>query len=323
MKLAISSAVAACLVVALALGFVLLLALTLPGRYAGGAHPESRMLQLSGGLVRYVEEGEASGDPPLLLLHGYQGTLSQWDETWAMLQSCPARRLRVDIPGFGLSVWDSRDFSLETQADRLAEFLDQLGIARVTLAGTSMGGSLAATIAARHPARVAQLALFAPSGYPDALTYDGLFGMLVKPGPLNRIATWITDTAIFRRAFPTTIAAETLTTTASYGQPWAESLQKIRAPTFIAWSTGDRTSRPWAASKVHEAIARSVLLTLDDATQHSVPNTRPELTATLLCRLALGATPEQLLDGAAKSLLRPGETLSASPQLQDESPSEH
>jgi pimeloyl-ACP methyl ester carboxylesterase len=295
---------------ALVLGFALLLAFTISGRYSGGAHPESRMLQLSGGPVRYVEEGEASGDPPLLLLHGYQGTLSQWDDTWAMLQSCPVRRFRIDIPGFGLSVWDSREFSLETQADRLVEFLGRLGISRVTLAGTSMGGSLAATMAARHPTRVKRLALFAPSGYPDALTHDGLFGMLLKPGPLNRIATWITDTWLFRQAFPNTIAAETLTTTASYGSRWAESLHQIRAPTLIVWSTGDRTSQYWAAGKVHEAIAGSVLLTLDDATGHSVPNSRPELTATLLCRLALGATPGQTIDGAASSLLRAGETFS-------------
>jgi pimeloyl-ACP methyl ester carboxylesterase len=295
---------------AMVLGFVLLLALALPGRYAGGVHPESQMLQLSGGLVRYVEEGEASAGPPLLLLHGYQGTLSQLDDIWARLQSCPARRIRIDIPGFGLSVWDSLDFSLETQADRLVEFLDRLGISRVTLAGTSMGGSLAATMAARHPARVAQLALFAPSGYPDGLTYDGLFGMLVKPGLLNRVATWITATPLFRRVFPTTIAAETLTTTASYGEQWAESLHRIDTPTLIAWSTGDRTSRPWAASKVHEAIAGSVLLTLDDATGHSIPNSRPELTTALLCQLALGATPAQTAKGTASSLLRTGETVS-------------
>jgi abhydrolase domain-containing protein 6 len=309
MKPAAALAIAACGLLGVAVGFSLLLALTISGRYTGGLHPESQMLQLSGGPVRYVEEGEPSGNPPLLLLHGYQGTLSQWNDTWASLGSCPAQRIRVDIPGFGLSVWDSRDFSLPTQADRLAEFLDQLGIPRVTLAGTSMGGSLAATMAARHPERVAQLALFAPSGYPGGLTYDGLFGMLVKPGPLNRIATWITDTPLFRRAFPTTIAAETLTTTASYGEQWAETLPQIRAPTLIAWSTGDSTSQPWAAPLVHEAIDSSALLMLDDTTEHSVPNTRPELTAAVLCRLALGASPEETLDGTVRSLLRPGETL--------------
>jgi pimeloyl-ACP methyl ester carboxylesterase len=302
----------ALLFAALVLGFALLLAVSLPGRYSVDVHPESRVLQLSGGPVRYVDEGEAPGYPPLLLLHGYQSTLSQWNGTWGMLQGCPARRIRIDVPGFGLSVWDSRDFTLETQADRLAAFLDRLGISRVTLAGTSMGGSLAATMAARHPERVAQLALFAPSGYPDGLTYDGLFGMLVKPGILNRIASLITDTSIFRRAFPNTIAAETLTTTASYGERWAESLPQISAPTLIAWSMGDRTSQPWAASKVQNAIAGSVLLMLDDATGHSVPGSRPDLTAAILCQLALGASPRQtLVDGSTSSLLRNGETFSA------------
>lgn len=310
MKLVTGLAIAALLLGAFVLGFALLLALTLPGRYAGGVHPEAELLQLPGGPVRYAEE-RASAAPPLLLLHGYQGTLSQWNGTWASLQSCPAGRIRVDIPGFGLSVWDSRDFSLDTQADRLVEFLDHLGISRVTLAGTSMGASLAATMAARHPERVAQLALFAPSGYPGALTYEGLFGMLVKPGLVNRIATRVTNTSLFRRAFPTTIAAETLTTTASYSQQWEESLHRIHAPTLIVWSTGDSTSQAWAAKHVHSAIAGSVLLMLDDATGHSIPASRPDLTAALLCRLALGATPEQAVYDVAEPLLRAGETVSS------------
>jgi pimeloyl-ACP methyl ester carboxylesterase len=299
-------AVVTALLVLGAMGFVLLLTRAIPARFPGGDHPESRMVKLSRGPVRYVEEGEPSHVPPLLLLHGYQGTLSQWNDTWEKLQTCPAHRIRIDIPGFGHSVWDSRDFSLDAQADRIVAFLDELDIARVTLAGTSMGGSLAATVAARHPERIAQLALFAPSGYPDALTYDGLFGMLVKPGPLNRTAMWVTDTWIYRRAFPNNVMAETLTTTASYGTSWAESLSDIRAPTLIAWSSADRTSSSWAARKVRDAIAGSVLLTLDDATEHSVPNTRPELTAALLCQLAMGATPEQSVSGAS-SLLRSGE----------------
>jgi pimeloyl-ACP methyl ester carboxylesterase len=293
-----------------AAGCFLLLAVTLPGRYLGENHPDSRILQFHDGPIRYVEEGNSSTTPPLLLLHGFQGTLSQWDDTWAQLKSCSVRRIRVDVPGFGRSVWESRDFSLDKQADRIVAFLDQLGISRVTLAGTSMGGSLAATIASRHPERVNQLALFAPSGYTGSLTYDGLFGILVKPGAPNRIATWITDTPIYRVIFPNSIAMETLTLTASYGTRWVESLHHIRAPTFMAWSTNDRTADSTAAPKVHAAISGSTLLTLDYQTGHSIPNSRPALTASLLCALAEGTLPSQILTESVRSQLRAGEALS-------------
>jgi pimeloyl-ACP methyl ester carboxylesterase len=299
--------VAALLLALLAAAGVLTVALTFPGRYAGGDHPDSRMTRLAGGPVRYVEAGTASPEHPLLLLHGYQGTLSQWDDTWARMQSCPLRRIRIDVPGFGHSIWESDDFSLDTQADRIVALLDQLGIERVTLSGTSMGGSLAAAVAARHPDRVAQLLLFAPSAYPGSLTYDGLFGVLVRPGIPNRIATGIAGTGLYRRLFPTNIATETLTLTASYDEHWAESLRRIRAPTLIAWSTGDRTADPSAAPKVHAAIAGSRLLMLDADTGHSIPNTRPELAAALLCALANGTPPADLLVGSRSALLRTGE----------------
>jgi pimeloyl-ACP methyl ester carboxylesterase len=299
--------VAAFILGLMAAGSVLLVANTFSGRYAGGNHPDSRMAQLAGGPVRYVDAGAQPLEPPVLLLHGYQGTLSQWDDTWARLQSCSVRRIRIDVPGFGHSVWDSDDFSLDKQADRVVAFLDQMGIERVTLAGTSMGGSLAASVAARHPERVARLLLFAPSAYPGSLTYDGLFGVLVKPGVPNRIATWIAGTALYRRLFPTNIAIETLTSTASYDENWAESLRRIRAPTLIAWSTADRTADSAAAPKVHAAIAGSALLMLDAATGHSIPNTRPDLTAALICAAANGRPPQDVLAGSPGSMLRPGE----------------
>lgn len=319
MKIAIALAVVVAVLTVLYVGGILLLARTLPGRYPGGDHPESRVVQLPGGPVRYVEEGNNSR-VPLLLLHGYQGTLSQWNDAWAQLQSCPVRRIRLDIPGFGHSVWRSRDFGLDAQADRIVAFLDRLGISRVTLAGTSMGGSLAATIAARYPERVAQLALFAPSGYPGSLTHDGLFGRLVKPGILNRTATGIADTPLYRWLFPTKIALETLTVTASYGERWAESLHRIRAPTLIVWSMGDRTADSAAAPKVHAAIAGSVLLMLDDATGHSVPNSRPELTAALLCELARGAPPAQVLTDSIRPQLHAGESYDPGQKTAEKTP---
>lgn len=304
LRIAIATAI---LLALLAAAAVLVVGVTFSGRYAGGNHPESRVARLAGGPVRYVDAGTASQADALLLLHGHQGTLSQWDDAWARLETCPVRRIRVDVPGFGRSVWDSSDYRLDTQADRIVALLDELGIERATLAGTSMGGSLAAAVAARHPERVAQLLMLAPSAYPGSLTYDGLYGVLVRPGVPNRVATWIANSAPYRHLFPTSIASVTLSLTASYDGHWADSLRLIRAPTLIAWSIGDRTADPSAAPKVHAAIAGSRLLMLDAETGHSIPNTRPDLAATLMCALAKGTAPADLPAAAISPLLRADE----------------
>lgn len=295
--LQITAAVGALILVAYAV-CLLLIGATFPGRYAGEQHPESRMARLPGGPVKYVKIGTA-GTHPLLLLHGYQGTLSQWNAVWERLNRCDLHRIRIDIPGFGESVWDSDDFSLDTQAQRVATFLDHLGISRVVLAGTSMGASLAATFAARYPERVERLALFAPSAYPGSLTYDGLYGVLVKPGPLNMFAQIIARTSPFQKLFPSNIAIETLTVTASYDQNWVASLSRIRAPTLVAWSRQDGTASSSAAPKVHAAIRGSYLLMLDEKTGHSVPGARPQLTAALLCELARGTPMHEVFAAEA------------------------
>lgn len=287
---------------------LLLIGTTFPGRYAGDRHPESHIVQLPGGPVRYVEQEGTAGAHPLLLLHGYQGTLSQWNATWERLDPCGLHRIRIDIPGFGESVWNSNDFSLDAQAERVAAFLDHLGIHRIVLAGTSMGASLAATFAARYPERVERLALFAPSAYPGSLTYGGLYGLLVKPGSLNTFARFIARTWPFRKLFPTSIAIETLTVTASYDQDWAASLARIRAPTLVAWSRRDGTANPSAAPKVHAAIRGSYLLMLDEETGHSVPGARPQLTAALLCELATGVPVHEVFSTeVVRRELRAGE----------------
>lgn len=309
--------VAAALALAAYAGCLLLVGVTFSGRYAGGEHPESQIAHLAGGPVRYVEEPGTTGTPPLLLLHGYQGTLSQWNATWEQLSSCSAPRIRIDIPGFGRSVWNSNDFSLTTQADRVIAFLDSKGIRQVVLAGTSMGASLAAVIAARHPQRVTSLALFAPSGYPGSLTYDGLFGALAKPGLLNSFALIIADTRLFRMIFPTSVAIETLTTTASYGNGWVALLSTIRAPTLIVWSRGDRTVAPQAATYVQAAIDGSHLLMLDEEAGHSTPIMRPELTAALLCALSNGVSVAEILTDPVRQHLRPGEVLLPRPTTDD------
>ena len=190
----------------------------------------------------------------MLMLHGFNGELANWDDVWKRLadEPCDARRVRLDLPGFGGSDWNSEDYGLSAQAARVIEFMDTLGIEEATLIGTSMGGSLAAWLAAEYPTRIRQRLLLAPSGYPGSLYYPGFYGALVKPGLLNQVTTWIARTGLYRAAFPRSKALQALTVTAGYGQLWADALARIEAPTVVAWSaaisgSGRRTLHEWRA----------------------------------------------------------------------------
>lgn len=101
-----------------------------------------------------------SGNPALLLLHGFTGT----HRSWASLAERWATRYFVvapDLPGHGQTETpeDPESLSMRQTAARLAQLLDQLSIAKAAVIGYSMGGRLALHAAWLHPNRIAALIL--------------------------------------------------------------------------------------------------------------------------------------------------------------------
>jgi pimeloyl-ACP methyl ester carboxylesterase len=277
---------------------------SLPGTPATPDIAGTQMARFDDGTIRYQDAGD--GTHAIMLLHGFNGHLGQWDGVWRELEDCACRRIRIDLPGFGDSTWQTDAFGVPEQAERVVALLDRLGVETVTLAGTSMGGSVAAAVAARHPDRVRSLVLVAPSGYPGSLVQSGLFGRMARPGFANRAATLVTRNPLFGLLYPHSRARQALSVTATYGRRWSELLSAIRAPTLIIWGRGDTTTPYAYAGPVNRAIAGSALLSLDAETGHLLPAQRPELVARGIELMARGDAP----DAAAalpQSLLRPGE----------------
>ena len=117
--------------------------------------------------------------PTLVLLHGYTGS----KENWFVLARALGRRYRLlapDLPGWGDSTREADgDYGYAAQADRVASFLQRIGGGPVVLVGHSMGGGIAAVVAARHPQLVSRLALLDASGVEFA---DNRFGLDVLDG---------------------------------------------------------------------------------------------------------------------------------------------
>jgi pimeloyl-ACP methyl ester carboxylesterase len=278
---------------------------TLPGTPETPSVPGTETARFPDGTIRYQQAGQ--GQHAIVLMHGFNGHLGQWDGVWRDLEDCACRRIRIDLPGFGGSAWKSDAFGVPEQADRVLALLDRLDVATVTLVGTSMGGSVAAAIAADHPDRVQSLVLVAPSGYPGSLVQSGLFGRLARPGFLNRAATVVARNPLFGVLYPNSRALPALTVTATYGRRWSDLLARVRAPTLILWARGDTTTPHAFAVPVQRAIAGSALISLGASGGHLVPAERPELLARSIVLMAGGTAPHAVAPALPDGLLQPGE----------------
>lgn len=105
----------------------------------------------------------AGSGAPLLLLHGLVGSARNWRKNIRSLAR-HASVYALDLLNMGESDRIAGcDSSLEATADRVAAFMDALGLEDVDIAGHSHGGAVAMMLAARHPDRVRSLILFAPA----------------------------------------------------------------------------------------------------------------------------------------------------------------
>jgi 2-succinyl-6-hydroxy-2,4-cyclohexadiene-1-carboxylate synthase len=121
----------------------------------------SRRVRVSAGVVNLADEGRpAPGDSPLVLLHGFTGSMNSWLGVREHL-SLRYRVLSLDLPGHGGTDIgsDLSGYSIESTARTLIETLDTLDIRRFSLAGYSMGGRLALFVALQYGARVERLIL--------------------------------------------------------------------------------------------------------------------------------------------------------------------
>ncbi len=107
---------------------------------------------------------EGGHGEPLVLIHGFNADADHFNRVARHLAG-HFRVLAPDLPGFGQTqIHESLDFRIERQADRVVDWMDQIGIKRCYLGGNSMGGYIACAIAKKYPDRVRALWLLAPGG---------------------------------------------------------------------------------------------------------------------------------------------------------------
>ena len=125
---------------------------------------KGRFVEVPGARLHVRESGDSGGSgPAILLVHGLGGQSAHFDYGVADTLAQNHRVVAVDRPGSGHSQRDpASPADVSTQAAALAALIDKLGLDRPTVAGHSLGGAIALTLALEHPDKVGALALVAP-----------------------------------------------------------------------------------------------------------------------------------------------------------------
>ncbi len=112
---------------------------------------EPHYVEINGLRVHYIDEGQGE---VVLCLHG--------EPTWSFLYrkmipplSVNHRVLAMDFVGFGRSdkLADKKDYSFQMHHDTLIDFLEALGLERITLVVQDWGGLIGLTVATEIPER--------------------------------------------------------------------------------------------------------------------------------------------------------------------------
>lgn len=99
------------------------------------------------------------GSPVLCLLHAFPVNSAMWEPQLAYFAGSRVSLVALDYPGFGESTPFDFEPEIDHYARRVADILDELNVARVTLAGLSMGGYVALACLRLYPERVNGLVL--------------------------------------------------------------------------------------------------------------------------------------------------------------------
>lgn len=221
--------------------------------------------------------------PVILLLHGATADSSVWLQFCAQLKTTHTVVI-IDFPGHGKSCATLElDYSIAAQTQRLRELINALKIPSAHLIANSMGGAIALQLAALAPQLVASLILIDPAGVNLVKSWvqeqsEGRgthavtevkdlssFRLMVKvsmerpPYLPGFIAGALARAFILRSAINLRIVESI-----ERDLDQAEFLSKIHCKSLIIWGKQDRLLHVANANHLHQKLAHSQLVLLDD-----------------------------------------------------------
>jgi pimeloyl-ACP methyl ester carboxylesterase len=227
---------------------------------------------------------------PLVFLHGAAGLLDD-NRFLAALGDSGYRVLAPELPGYGRSTGeelleDMLDFTLHGW-----DVVDALGVDRPVLVAHSMGGMIAAEMAAVCPARPAALVLVAPNGlWDDEHPVADLFSLL----PFQFAEVLFADPAAGAALLTGGVDFDDMDALAEFyianarrlgtagkilfpipNRRLAKRLYRVTAPAMLAWGTEDAYIPPSYASRWASLLPGSPVVMVEGS-GHMVPYEQPD-----------------------------------------------
>jgi pimeloyl-ACP methyl ester carboxylesterase len=185
--------------------------------------------------------------------------------------SADHRVVAIDLPSFGESGKGVR-FHLDRVPDQLIALMDAEGIERTSVVGHSMGGLIAARLAADHPERVDRLVLVDAGFLP------------LDPSWVHRVTGPIAAVRYTRPPLAKLLMEDLMrvggvrlieATVQLLRTDWVESLTLVEAPTLIVWGEGDTICPRVIGDGILERVRDARMVVIPDC-GHNPMWERPE-----------------------------------------------
>lgn len=267
---------------------------------------EKKQIQLSDHNWVYLEANADQGLPTVVLLHGFAAEKDNWTRMVRHLENYHV--IAPDLPGHGESSFDDNAFyGFDKQSQRVAEFINALGLTQFHIAGNSMGGAIAALYAYRHPKSVLSLSLIDAVGFygdtPSELQLllenkqknplivrsredmDILMGFAMHQIPF---IPWPGEKVLARRAIKRQNANDQIfkhiyqeSEAARYTDAFTNIFSKLNIPAYVVWGEKDRVLHVSSVDKFFQYLPDVQVDVLPEV-GHAPMLEVPEKTAQLL-----------------------------------------
>jgi len=252
--------------------------------------------------MAYLDVGQG---PAVLLVHGFGGSMWQWEHQQAAL-AAHFRVITPDLIGAGLSDKPDIEYRPEQLLDFLTGFLDALQISQAVVVGNSMGAGLAIGLALDHPERVSQLILIdgLPAHVMENLKSPSLRRVLTTSAPpwLVSFGNWLVgglmlDSTLREFVYDATLLTPAVLDRSNHNrqrpglfkalltvgtnlplweQHFAPRIGTITHRTLIVWGEEDRVFPLSSGETLHHTITGSTFVRIPKA-GHIPQWERPEL----------------------------------------------
>lgn len=215
---------------------------------------------------QYIDEGPSTETPPVVLLHGMLGDLSNWTSTIEALTRQDYRVIAPLLPVYGMPL---RKTHVRGLVEHVEEFLDTLGLAPSVLVGNSLGGHVALLCAIRRPETVLALVLAGASGI-----YEVDMGTSTLR---RRDRDYIRERAAMTFHDPKHATEELVDNVlelvnnrkhalrllrmarSAQSETVTDRLDQIKPPTLLIWGADDQITPPEVAREFQERMANADL----------------------------------------------------------------